>query len=497
MNHKILYLGIISSFISCNEEGKDERILPPSSTLPNIILVVSDDHGRDDLGCYGNDIIQTPHLDALAREGIRMTNAYCTSASCSASRSVILSGIYNHANGLYGHTHAYHHFSAYDNLKTLPVILSENGYLSANIGKYHVAPREVYKFDTTLLGNERNGVEMADHCRDLIRNTREPLFLYFCVSDPHRSGEVDEKIPEKPNRFGNREQGYEGVETRIFSPDSVIVPSYLPDTPESRAELAQYYQSVYRMDQGFGRLFEHLKSAGKWENSVIIYISDNGIAFPGAKTTLYDPGMHLPCIIKLPGNSLAGSVSNAMVNWADLTPTILDLVGILPENNAFPGREGIEETSRPWQDPFAYFQGRSFKDELPKGINSDFNEVFASHTFHEITMYYPMRVYQDRRYKLIWNIAWELPYPQASDLWESATWQSVIKQGKSKYAGKVISSYLQRPEFELYDMQNDPEELFNLSDNQDYMNVLSRMKIRIREFQEGTRDPWILKWERE
>ncbi|MCK4753057.1 MAG: sulfatase-like hydrolase/transferase, partial [Planctomycetes bacterium] len=105
---------------------------------PNIVLYVSDDHGLDALGCYGNPIIKTPNMDSLAAEGVRFTNAFCTSASCSASRSVILSGMYNHANGQYGHQHGYHHFVSFDKVKSLPVLLSEAGYRTARAGKLHV-----------------------------------------------------------------------------------------------------------------------------------------------------------------------------------------------------------------------------------------------------------------------------------------------------------------------------------------------------------------------
>ena len=88
---------------------------------PNVVLIVADDHGREALGCYGNPVIQTPHLDALAREGVRFTNAFCTSASCAASRAAILTGLHNHATGTYGHTHGRHHFSCFENVRTLPV----------------------------------------------------------------------------------------------------------------------------------------------------------------------------------------------------------------------------------------------------------------------------------------------------------------------------------------------------------------------------------------
>jgi len=448
------------------------------TTRPNIILIVADDHGRGDLGCYGNPAIRTPNLDKLAAEGVRFTNAFCTTASCSASRSVILSGLYNHYNGQYGHQHSYHHFVSFDYVRSLPVLLSQGGYHTARIGKYHVAPDEIYKFETVLQGNDRNAVQMANNCAKFleIRDSR-PFFLYFCTSDPHRGGGKAADLPHQPDRFGNRAQGYPGVTEVKYDPKEVRVPDFLPDWSECRAELAQYCQAVSRIDQGIGRLVEHLKKVGQYDNTVLIYISDNGIAFPGAKTTAYEPGLNLPCIIRTPWQQKKGIACDALVNWADLTPTILDLAGAMPGDYEF--------------------HGRSFKPVLEREHVEDWDTTYASHTFHEITMYYPMRVVRERRFKLIWNIAHGLDYPFASDLWESATWQATIRSGSKLYGKRTVDAYLHRPAFELYDLEADPHEVKNLADDPQHRDTLDRMKVKLKAFQKRTKDPWILKWEYE
>jgi N-sulfoglucosamine sulfohydrolase len=271
---------------------------------PNIILFVTDDMGAD-AGCYGNAVINTPHLDALASDGIRLTDAFCTTASCSASRSVILTGLHNHATAHFGHAHAYHHFSAYKNVKSLPVLLTEAGYRTGRIGKLHVEPPEVFKWQTNLQGPERNPVVMANKSQAFIEEqSDQPFFLYFCTADPHRSGghiNVDPSLPAdlQPNPFGNKATGgYPGVTEVKYDPKDVIVPPFLPDTPVCRNELAQYYQSISRIDQGLGRLIELLKSADKYDNTMIIFTSDHGIAFPGGKTTVYEGGMRVPFVVK-------------------------------------------------------------------------------------------------------------------------------------------------------------------------------------------------------
>jgi N-sulfoglucosamine sulfohydrolase len=448
------------------------------SKRPNVVLIVSDDHGRGDLGCYGNPVIQTPHLDALAADGVRFTNAFCTTASCSASRSVILSGLYNHYNGQYGHEHSYHHFRSFDHVRSLPVLLSQAGYRTARVGKYHVAPEQVYKFDVALPGNSRSPVQLADNCRDFIAGgDARPFFLYFCTSDPHRGGGKATGLPHQPDRFGNRDQGYPGIEEVTYDPEKVIVPDYLPDIPECRAELAQYYQAVSRVDQGIGRLMDVLKKAGRYDDTIVIYLSDNGIAFPGAKTTLYEPGMNLPCIVRTPWQKNRGIACDALINFADLAPTILDFAGAVPSDYGF--------------------HGRSFQSVLEREHVDGWDTTYASHTFHEITMYYPMRVVRERRFKLIWNIADGLEYPFASDLWESATWQGNLRRGNTRYGRRTIDAYLHRPKFELYDLQSDPHEVVNLADDPKYQDKLNEMKARLKAFQKRTQDPWILKWDYE
>lgn len=444
----------------------------------NVVLFVTDDHGQD-AGCYGNPVIKTPNLDKLAADGTRFTHAFATTASCSASRSVILTGLHNHANGHYGHEHAYHKFSSYKNVSSLPVLLGKAGYRTGRIGKFHVAPVEVYKFDTALAGNSRNPVEMANNCKEFITADKErPFFLYFCTSDPHRGGGAVKDDPLQPNPFGNRPNGYPGVKEVKYDPKDVIVPPFLPDTPVCRAELAQYYQSVSRVDQGLGRLIEVLKEAGVYDDTLILFISDHGIAFPGAKTTVYEPGLRSPCIVRDPYLKKRGLVSDAMVSWVDITPTILDFARATPK------------------DPT--FHGRSFLSVLDKEKSAGWDVIHASHTFHEITMYYPMKVVRDRKYKLIWNIAHPLPYPFASDLWDAPTWQDVYKRGKDAVYGKrTVQAYIQRPKFELYDLENDPDEVKNLADDPKHAQTLEKLKAAIREFQKRTKDPWILKWDYE
>ncbi len=444
----------------------------------NVVLVITDDQGQD-AGCYGNPVLKTPHLDQLAKDGTLFPYAFATTASCSASRSVLLTGLHNHRNGHYGHQHAFHKFSSYPNLQSLPLYLKKAGYRTARIGKYHVAPESVYAFDQAFPGSSRSPVQMANRCKPLFTaDSPKPFFLLYCTSDPHRSGASVPGDPLRPNAFGNKAKGYPGVKPVAYDPKEVIVPSFLPDTPTCRAELAQYYQSVSRIDQGLGQLIDNLKQAGVYEDTLIIYISDHGIAFPGAKTTVYEPGLRSPCVVRNPYAKDRGVRCDAMVSWVDITPTILDFAQDVPER--------------------ANFHGRSFLPVLEQTNTKGWDTVFASHTFHEITMYYPMRVVRERRYKLIWNIAHPLQYPSSTDLWAAPTWQERYRQGpETLYGQRTVQAYLHRPKFELYDLENDPDEVHNLAESEEHAAVLTRLQKRLKDFQKKTEDPWILKWDYE
>jgi N-sulfoglucosamine sulfohydrolase len=139
--------------------------------------------------------------------------------------------------------------------------------------------------------------------------------------------------------------------------------------------------------------------------------------------------------------------------------------------------------------------GRSFKGILGEEDPEGWDEIFASHTFHEITMYYPMRVLRENNYKLIWNIAYGLEYPFASDLWASSTWQSIHINNSEFYGQRTVKAYLNRPEFELYDLETDPDEIKNLAYDKTYKSLLGEMQQKLKDKQRATSDPWLIMWE--
>ena len=267
----------------------------------NVVVIVADDMGFQ-AGCYGHPVVKTPGIDRLAANGTKFTRGYCTTASCSASRSVLMTGRFNHSTGHYGHAHGYNHFSTYESVSTLPVMLSEAGYRTCSIGKYHLAPEHVYHFDEYRndgISGGRNSVRMASNAKEWIQEEQDkPFFLYWCSTDPHRGGGADGF-----SNFNDDDDRYPGIERVTYSPDEVIVPPWLPDNEEVRAELAEFYQAISRLDQGIDDLLDVLVETGHWDDTLVIFLSDNGPPFPGAKTTLYQAGMNLPLIVRDPSQA--------------------------------------------------------------------------------------------------------------------------------------------------------------------------------------------------
>ncbi len=476
----------------------------------NVIFIITDDESPT-LGCYGDPIAKTPAIDAIAADGTLFLKAFATTASCSASRSVVMSGLHNHRNGQYGHQHSYHKFESYKSVVSLslPRVMAGAGYRTGHIGKYHVGPEQVYRYETYLKGNGRNAVEMAETAKDfLTEKSEKPFFLYFATSDPHRGGGKDKTSERelKPDLFGNKPNrgSHDGVDEVFYDPAELPIPHFLSDTPETREELAQYYQSVSRIDQGVGRLVEILKENDLYDKTLIVFTADHGMAFAGGKTTVYEGGLRVPFVVRNPYEENRGVEHEGMISHIDITPSLLDFAGGLdPKTNGPKDRVNAKQY---WKDypevkkdnlgpELSAYHGKSWISILGQPDAQHWDTIFASHTFHEIQMYYPMRVVRDQEYKLIWNIAHPLPYPFASDLWAASSFQAQFQKSlDAPYGQKSVGEYIHRPQFEFFKIDDDPFEAKNLANDPNHQEGLERMKEKLKEFQKKMQDPWIMKW---
>lgn len=443
-----------SALIGTAGLGLAQRARPQPPARPNVLLITTDDMGPQ-LGCYGDAQAQTPNLDALAEEGARFENAYVTQASCSPSRSSIFTGLYPHQNGQIGLSHR--SYSMHEGMVTLPVLLGQAGYRTGVIGKIHVAPASATPFDwkspLTVQGT-REVTKVAEAAASFIgESSGGPFFLMVNYMDPHRP--LLDQV--------------EGVPADPLGPDDIEPLPFVPiDTPKVRQEVAAYYNCNTRADIGVGMLLEKLAAAGAAENTLVVFVGDNGPPFTRGKTTCYEAGVHTPFIVRWPGRAPQGLVSEALVSTVDILPTIAEACGFgLPR-------------------PVA---GRSLVPPL-EGRQADWRETLATeYTSHHQGGYFPRRAIRDARYKLIVNLLPERPNP-IRNVDGCAAWAESRDPAFEGTPGRqAIDRHVAPPAEELYDLQQDPVEFVNLADDPAQAAVLDRLRGELQAWREETDDP--------
>ena len=414
---------------------------PDSASQPNLLVFIADDAGWDDFGAYGNEGVQTPNIDRLAAEGLKVERAFLTIAQCSPSRISILSGLYPHQTGAEDL-----HMPLPEGKRLAPSYLGEAGYASGHMRKTHYGERGEAQFDWY------DGVEERDYGRamgDFLDETGgRPFFLWVGFSDPHRA-------------YGDAPE--------VHDPADVRVPPYLVDTPETRSDLARYYDEIARMDQSIGAMLDTLEARGLRGNTLVTFISDNGMPFPRAKGTAYDAGIRTPLILSWPDVIEGGTVyDGGLVSVIDLAPTWLDLAGLdVPDV-----MEG--ESLRPLLLTPESYGGREY--------------VFAERNWHNCDEH--IRAVRTARYKLITNAYTELPLCTPADASRSPSWYSLKR---AQAAGELTSAQQRlfeapRARVEFYDLQNDPGEFENVAADAAYADAVQDLASALNAWMEETSD---------
>ncbi|KAJ8037061.1 N-sulfoglucosamine sulfohydrolase [Holothuria leucospilota] len=455
----------------------------------NVLVIIGDDVGFE-TSIYNNTVCKTPNLERLAKRSVTLKHGYTSVSSCSPSRSAIMTGLPSHQNGIYGLYGGVHHFHAFDNVKTLPVILRPHGIKTGIIGKKHVGPPEVFKYDyektefnLPMLQCARNITKMKGFVREFFAmNESMPFLLYIGFNDCHRCPES--KFGDFCEKFGNGQPEYGVIpdwKPAYYDPKDVIVPPFLPDTPATRGDIANQYTSMSRLDAGIGMLLDELKSHGYLDNTLILYSADNGIPFPNAKTNLYESGMGEPFLVSSPfETSRWGEVSESLASTTDILPTVLEWFDI-----PFPSYKLNGAT--------VALTGKSLLPLAKQDPSSGFDHVFSSHNFHEVYMYYPMRVMRNKQYRLIHNLNYMAPYPIATDLYDNPTFKDILNHTLSKQPTKwfkTLEQYYYRDEYELYDVVDDPLETNNLAHQEDYADIFEEMHDTLYKWRLATNDYW-------
>ena len=463
---------LLVSLVLAGCQGAKSRGTTEAGPLPNVLIITADDLAYDSVGSYGCEVPDiTPNIDRLAGQGIRFTRAYVNTAVCQPCRQSLMTGRFPHNNGAEG-------FEPIDHdVPTLPEQLHTLGYVNGILGKeIHHQPVERFFWDYIPFVTEEDATWKSGHSRNpalfheyaaaffaMSKESERPFFLIANSHDPHR--------PFVGSESEARTWGEDAPPvTRQFLPQEVETLGYLPDLEDVRKEVAQYYGSVYRCDQNIGAVLEALGESGLEQNTVVVFLSDHGAAFPFSKAQCYLNSTKTPLIVKWPGRIEPGSVDTThFVTGIDLMPTIMEAVGLPP----LPG-----------------FDGRSFLPVLFGQAQE--NREFAYSTFYQIfaKTRYPMRCLSSAKYQYIYNFWADHRTEMAGDATSGLTWKAMLEAAETdpEVAGRVELYRYRVPE-ELYDVEADPDGLHNLVGDPAHARVLDELRERMLGMMEQYDDP--------
>ncbi|HPG42047.1 MAG TPA: sulfatase-like hydrolase/transferase [bacterium] len=394
---------------------------------PNILWLVSEDNGPF-LGCYGDAYAATPNLDKLAAEGILYENAFCNAPVCAPSRSTIITGMYACSLGTH-YMRSLNHIPK--QIRFFTEYLRDAGYYCSNNAKE----------DYNTQKPESAWDESSREATYLKRGDRQPFFSVFNFETSHESCL------------------HSSDEQTVHDPAGVKLPPYHPDTPEFRHDWAQYYDRITELDKQIGAALQKLEDAGLAEDTIVFYYADNGGVLPRSKRFLYDSGVHVPLIVRVPKKfqrlvaEQPGTRTDRLVSFVDLAATALSLAGVsVPE----------------------YMQGRAFlgpQEAAPR----DHVYLFRDRMDERYDM---MRAVRDKQFKYIRNYMPQRPWAQYLNyLWRMPamqSWQRLHDEGNLAGAAEIF--WQTKPAEELYDIKADPHEVHNLAGDPQYKAVLERLR---------------------
>lgn len=420
---------------------------------PDFVVFLSDDHSQLDSTPYGATDVRTPHMQALAERGLVFTHAFIASPSCAPSRAALLTGLMPARNG----AEANHTYKR-DGVASLPDALRKLGYETAAFGKVaHGKDVLRHGFDVADTEGDSATVEAFLSKRD----RSKPLCLFVGTHRPH--------VPWSEN------DGYE--------PAKVKLPPTFADTPETRAFRARYYTDVTKADDALGATIALATKHLDPDNTVFIYSSDHGAQWPFGKWNLYDSGIRVPLIIAWKGVIKPATRTDAMVQWIDILPTLLDAAG-----GPVPG--GID--------------GRSFLPVIRGEGSAHRDAIFTTHSGDGRMNVYPIRSIRTRDWKLVLNLHPEFAHTTHIDKALARDgrryWISWFEKAKSDpHTAEIVRRYHERPSLELYDMKTDPYELHNLATDPAQAARATELRQRLEAWmreqgdeQRVFNEPWLL-----
>ncbi len=432
----------------------------------NVVLITADDLNCNSIGAYGCELEDiTPNIDMFASQGLQFSKSHVAAAVCQVSRGALATGKYPHNSGIVGFFHTE------DTIPTIVRTLKQNGYLCGLFGKInHSSPKNDTPWDVKIdkvdLGMGRNQDLFYENTVKFIKNAKKenkPFYLMANSHDPHRpfSGS-EEELRFYPDLVLK-------APSRSYLPNEVEVPGFVPDIPKVRLEVSEYFSSVKRLDDTVGRILQALDEQGVSDNTIVIFLSDHGMAVPFSKTNCYLQSTNSPLLVRWPGVTKAGTLDNKhFVSGIDFYPTVLDALGIeIPE--------GLD--------------GRSYVELLKGETQADRNSVFTE--FHETSSRncYPMRCVQDEQYGYIFN-AWANGVKEfKNESQHGRTWKAMKEAApEDKDIADRVELFSHRVVEEFYDFKNDPNALNNLINDPKYKVQIEQKQEELIDYMKSSND---------
>ena len=425
---------------------------------PNFLIIMADDCTYNDLPLYGGQNARTPNIDRLATQGLTFNRAYLAEAMCQPCRSELFTGQYPLRNGC-----AWNHSASRPGVRSLPHHLTPLGYRVGIAGKVHVKPAQVYPFEN-VAGFDPNCVRDPTRPHDLnavrefiSRDADQPFCLVVALVEPH-----------VPWVMGDASQ---------YPPRKIKLPPNIADTPRTRQDFGKYLAEITYMDGQVGELLETLEISGHADDTVVLFTSEQGSQFPGCKWTNWDTGIHTALIARWPGRVAAGKRTDAIVQYADVVPTFLELAGTRP----------------------AGFDGSSFASVLLGKSDQHRQFAYGIHNNLPEGPAYPIRTITDGRFRYIRNLLPDEIYIEKhlmgskgdgklnNPYW--ATWVYTAFDTPRTY--NLVKRYTRRPAEELYLTAEDPYEMTNLAADPKFAQVKQRLASELDQWLTAQGDPGI------
>lgn len=418
---------------------------------PNIVIVIGDDCTHSDLPLYGGTNVKTPNIDQLASEGLTFNKAYVTMSMCAPSRSELFTGLYPANNGV-----AWNHARARTGTESMVQYLGKQGYRTGIAGKTHIKPKETFPFEI-VPGVESNAVaETSDFDPEGIRefitkDKKQPFCLVVGLTSPHVPWTVGDPTH--------------------FDPTSFDLPPYLLDTEEVRHAFARYLAEIEVLDQQFGQTVQVLKDENSYDETIVIFTSEQGAQFPYCKWTNYDNGVHTAFVVKWNGVTKAGSRTDALIQYNDVLPTLLDAVGGASDgfdgSSFLPVLKGKKNTHR----EYAYFMHNNW----PEGPSYPIRSI-TDGQFHYIKNLRPQSIYIEKHL---------MGRPDHSAYWNS--WMLNITKSDDNF--NLVNGYMMRPGEELYQHATDKFERNNLVQNTKLTTTREHLSAQLEKWMKAQGDP--------